>query len=611
MTNKHSRGLALLACVLSVTWLLGATVVARAANPVPVESWNFELLGSVDTADDGTPTKSRAYSKIAPWPFTEHTFFNTGCYESGITPAMPGCFRVVDVKNPWKPERIATVEVYDRVKSPLPPVPSAQYWKDHPDLNVWTNSKFDNLTFSTACGDWAVDANGNHIGPGWHDTQANPTCWDKGWITRTHYTAGASGYFQQHDYFDPGHGRYKKNRSIYWVNSQRQSGAPAKRLGYTGVGFYDLSNPYQPQFLSRIDLDPGRNADGTYFDPSGVHHGFFDGRYAYFGGGEAGIIGHHLIIVDAKDPENPKIVGRWWVPGQKTPEEDAIRNSTAIDPQTGLQKGWIPGNGFAPIHTDQATGLLTKDVSFHWIEVRRIEGRDIAFISWHEAGLIILDVTDKRNPKFLSRFDYLTPAFQAADMLPGAQEDYATCKAQVKPTWSGDLVACGNAHSGKIVPGTNNKIFWLTDEYFTLPYGHLRMFDVSNLKKPKLLSHLVLPQNIDTTITYAERTASTHLGNAWNSDLLFMAWYGLGVKAINISNPKHPYLVGSYSYVIDNGKGGQATYDVIFDHEGNLAVTDSVDGVRVLRYTGPGSHAMHRGGCGYEKEFEHGDWDDR
>ena len=55
----------------------------------------------------------------------------------------------------------------------------------------------------------------------------------------------------------------------------------------------------------------------------------------------------------------------------------------------------------------------------------KLKGKDIAFIAWHEAGLIILDVTDKTNPKFLSRFDYLTPAFQAADTLPGAQVDYA------------------------------------------------------------------------------------------------------------------------------------------------------------------------------------------
>lgn len=579
MRKKHPWGFALILCALSVGLLLGTTV-AKAAGPVPVESTNFVLLGTVDTAVGGSPANSRAYSKIAPWPDTEDTFLNTGCYESGINPDMPGCFRVVDVKDPFHPVRIATVETYDRVKSPLPPVPSDPYWHNaidnHVATNVWTNNAFNNLPFSTACGDWAPG------GPGW---TTGPTCWDKGWITRTHYTAGASGDFQEPD---KGPGCGDKGNSIYWVNSQRQSGAPAKRLGYTGIAFYDLKDMYHPEFLSRIDLDPGKNTDGTYWDASGVHHGFFDGRYAYFGGGEAGFIGHHLIIVDAKDPRHPKIVGRWWIPGQKTPEEDAIRNSTDIDPVTGLQKGWVPGNGFAPI-TTTANGLLTKDQSFHYIAVYDtvIKGKDIAFISWHEAGLIILDVTDKTNPKFLSRFDYLTPAFQAADTLPGAQEDYARCKYETRnllqPT------ACGNAHSGKLVPGTNSKYFWLTDEYFTLPYGHLRMFDVSNLKKPKLISHLMLPQTTDNTVTYAKRTASTHLGNAWDKNRLFLAYYGLGVKAINFSNPKHPYLDGTYSYEIKDGKGGQATYDVIFDHKGNLVVTDSVDGVRILRYTGPGS----------------------
>jgi hypothetical protein len=578
MSKKHSWRFAFLVCALSVGLLLGTTV-AKAANPVPDEATNFVFIGSVDTASGGSPANSKAYSKIAPWPHTQDSFFNTGCYESGLNVTPPlngvtnagniGCFRVVDVDDPQNPVRIATVETYDRVNSPRPPSPNDLYWATHAATNVWTNPAFDRLPFSTACGDWKVG------GVGW---TTGPTCWDKGWVTRTHYTAGNSGDFQP-----SGKGAYK-GESIYWVNSQRQGNAPAKRLGYTGIAFYDLKNQANPQFLGRIDLDPGQRADNTYFDSSGVHHGFFDGRYAYFGGGEAGYIGHHLVIVDGVDPTNPKIVGRWWIPGQKTPEEDAIRNSTAIDPVTGLQKGWVPGNGFAPV-TTTGNGLLTKDVSFHYIDVRRIKGKDIAFISWHEAGLVILDVTDKTAPKFLSRFDYLTPAFQAADTLPGAQADYNRCKFETQnlpqPT------ACGNAHSGKLVPGTN--IFWLTDEYFTLPYGHLRFFDVSDLTKPKLISHFLVPQTTDNTVTYAERTASTHLGNTYGKETLFLAWYGLGVKAINFANPASPVLVGTYSYTIDNGDGGQATYDVIADQMGNLVVTDSVDGVRILRYTGPGA----------------------
>ena len=71
-------------------------------------------------------------------------------------------------------------------------------------------------------------------------------------------------------------------------------------------------------------------------------------------------------------------------------------------------------------------------------------------------------------------------------------------------------MACGNAHSGKLVPNTN--IFWLTDQYFTLPYGHLRFFDVSDLTKPKLLAPFVVPQTPDATVT---RTESNRIAAPW------------------------------------------------------------------------------------------------
>ena len=191
MRNKHSWGFALLLCALSVGLLLGTTVVAKAAGPVQDQSTNFVLLGSVDTADDGTPTKSRAYSKIAPWPDTEDTFFNTGCYESGITPDMPGCFRVVDVKDPFHPVRIATVEMYDRVKSPLPPVPTDPYWGQS-----CRNERVDERQVQQPSFFHRMRGLGSPGGPGW---TTGPTCWDKGWVTRTHYTAGASGDFQEPD----------------------------------------------------------------------------------------------------------------------------------------------------------------------------------------------------------------------------------------------------------------------------------------------------------------------------------------------------------------------------------------------------------------------------
>jgi hypothetical protein len=630
--------------------LLGSFVVARAASlpKDPPGALNMQLIGATDIAtcdtsqpvggNNCTPALSRAYSKNGDWPDTTYTFFNTGCYENGITPTMPGCFRVVDVSDPMNPKRIAEVPAYDPVNSPLPPPPSSSYWGTHGDIDVWHNAKFNGqdctvldgnvlgsctkhfgLTISTACGDWKIDANGKYHA----ENVGAATCWDKGWITRTHYTAGADGDFKLPDYgVGTGH-----NEFIYWVNSQRQGGAPNTRPSYTGIAFYDLSDPHTPRFLSRIEATVQIYGNGSYSNAvdsgcsGGVHHGFFDGRYAFTGWCEAGFTGDTLTIIDAKDPAHPKLASRWWVPGQKN----------------GETRDWRPVAGFTPVTKDTATGLLNKDVSMHYVAAYKIKGKDIAFCSWHSAGLIILDVTDRARPQFLSRFDYLTPDFQANDTtgpvepttgLTFAKLDHKVCQETWgnTSTWTnGNIdkteaaagrIACGFAHSGKIVPETNNTLFWITDEYFTVPYGHLRMFDVSDLKNPKLLSHFLLPPRASPTSTdsttlkmsgsqiysrnwaaisenfalaqdYPKRTASSHLGNAYGSNLLFMAWYGSGVTAMDISNPSNVKLVGSYPFVIQDGQGGAATYDVIFDKQGHLVVTDSNDGVRILEYTGP------------------------
>jgi hypothetical protein len=569
MSKKHSWGLALLACALAVGWLVGTAVSANAA-PATLGAWNLELIGAVDVAVGGSPDQSRDYSKISPWPDTDDTYLYVGCYESSIDPEYPGCFRVVDVKHPKNPKRIATVEVFDRVKSPLPPVPGDPYWTTHSATNVWTNDAFNNLPFSTSCGDWAVAADGTRTGPGW---TTGPTCWDKGWITRTHYTAFASGEYSEPD-SGPGCG-LQQDKKILWVNSQRQGGAPAKRLGYTGVGFYDMKDPANPKFLSRIDFPVGRLANGTYTEAGGVHHGFFDGRYAYLGAEWEGFFGKILVIVDAKDPKKPVVVGRWWIPGQNS-----------LDPaENPPVRYWVQQGSFSsPIKVNGSNTLPSRHVGMHYISVNHIHGKEIAFLSYHQAGLVILDVTDKSNPKFISMLDFLSPEFQALEPQSGTPSpDHAKC---VEVNGAGS--ACGNAHSAKLVPDTH--ILWMTDEYFNPPYGHLRLIDVSNLKKPKIISHYLFPENLNgLPAEYPSRGPSSHLGNAYNKNLLFLGWYGLGVRVFDISNPKDPKQVAFYSYEIDDGVGGQGTYDVIFDPKGNLVVTDEGDGVRVLKYTGPGA----------------------
>ncbi len=566
MSSKHSLGSSLLLCLLSVAWLIGATVVANAA-PATLGAWNLKLIGTVDTAT-GPGTAWGEYSKISPWPYTDGDYLYVGCYESGV--GYVGCFRVVDVKNPQHPKRIATVEVFDRVKSPMPPLPNDPYWVGKDATNVWTNDAFNNLPFSTSCGDWAVAEDGTRTGPGW---TTGPTCWDKGWITRTHYTAYASGEYAGFDK----HGRLQ-SRKILWVNSQRQGSAPPKRLGYTGIRLYDMEDPANPKWLSTIDFPVRRSGDGTYREAGGVHHGFFDGRYAYLGAEWEGFYGKILVIVDTIDPKNPVVVGRWWIPGQNS-----------LDPaENPPVRYWVQQSSFSsPIKVNSPNTLPSRHVGMHYISINHIGGKEIAFVSYHQAGLVILDVTDKSNPKFISKLDYLSPEFQALEPQSGMPSpDHAKC-VEVNGVGS----ACGNAHSAKLIPGTS--ILWVADEYFSRPFGHLRFVDVSHLAEPKLVSHYVYPENLNANgqgpgTEYPSRGPSAHLGNAYGN-LLFMGWYGLGLRVFDVADPRHPVEVGYYSYAIDNGVGGQGTYDAILDSKGNVVITDEGDGVRILEYTGPGS----------------------
>ncbi len=128
----------------------------------------------------------------------------------------------------------------------------------------------------------------------------------------------------------------------------------------------------------------------------------------------------------------------------------------------------------------------------------------------------------------------------------------------------------------------------MTDEYFQCPYGHLRLIDVSDPGAPFIASHKLLPndRSIDCTKTYTQRTPSTHLPTAVNNNMLFVAWYGAGLRAIDISDPYYPEEVGYYTYNIPGG--GAACYDVLFGPGGLLYSSDSVDGVRVFKYTGKG-----------------------
>jgi len=144
-----------------------------------------------------------------------------------------------------------------------------------------------------------------------------------------------------------------------------------------------------------------------------------------FGGSVSSVKTSALVILDVRDPRHPVEAATWHVPGQKTPEEDA-------------QRDWVFQRNFsAPIRKDPATGKLTKHVAMHYATVYG----NTAYLSYRQAGLVTLDVSDIKSPKLLSRLDYLVPGFDDPTM-PDSMKKFPL-----------DTTAYGNAHSAKLVPG--------------------------------------------------------------------------------------------------------------------------------------------------------------
>lgn len=504
----------------------------------------FEQVG-LAVLPDGSPDLM-AFSKLAPWPHTDGDFLYSGCYVQAPLarePVADRCFMVVDVSDPERPRRRATIHAFNPELSPAPPAGHPVWAADYP---------FPNLPTSSPC---VVEWSDPDILAG----AAPPPCWDPAWNTQTHYVAAVPG-------------------RLLAVNLERFRYGTDRQANLAGVRFYDISDPLNPVLVSEwhAPVSPPDPTTGIYPDSRGVHHFNFHGDQLYLGTEYEGYIGKILVILDLSDVSTPHELGRWWLPGQKTPEEDS-------------QRDWVQQPLFSRPIVELEPGLWSRHVGMHYVTVEDTT----AYLAYHQAGLILLDVTDPQSPSMLSWVNYLQPD-------SGSVNDRACRKAA-----GGRAAACGNSHTARRIPGTD--LLMVEDEYFTCPFGHVRLFDVSNPASPVVTGQLVLEETLACDSDQPLRTAlasqfplrgpSAHLGNPWNDYIYLTAWYGLGLVAFDYSDPAAPMPIARHGYRIsddlpqaDERFAGADTYDVIIGPKGHLYVSDGTGGLRVLRLRDAGHH---------------------
>ncbi|MFQ5879359.1 MAG: LVIVD repeat-containing protein, partial [Dehalococcoidia bacterium] len=266
-----------------------------------------------------------------------------------------------------------------------------------------------------------------------------------------------------------------------------------------GVGIYDIQDPEHPRQVG-------------FFDTSGPHSRgvhvlwFVDGQYAHLSSGMPDFVPSHprddqfYVIIDVRDPIHPVEAGRWWIPGtrQGDPEPPPPRHQAPA-----IESGY----------------------RLHYANVYP-QRPDRAYLGYIDAGVIILDISDKAHPQMISRVDYHPPfpgmshtAMPLFDRGLLVVTDEATRdhgEDWPKLVWIMDIREERNPVIISTCPlppveefsqrggrfGTHNvheniplPISWVSDRYIVGAFFNagVRVFDLANPFRPEEVAHFVPP----------------------------------------------------------------------------------------------------------------------
>lgn len=306
-----------------------------------------------------------------------------------------------------------------------------------------------------------------------------------------------------------------------------------------GVLIWDVaSDPVNPKLLGHFETGRGGPEGGT-------HRNFYDGgRYVHLAAGMPGFSGNIYVIIDISDPTDPVEAGRWWVPGQ--------HEAGGEEPEAG--------------------------VSLHEPYVRG----DRAYLSYGAAGMIVLDISDPSQPRFIGKLDF-SPPFKGG----------GTAVHSVLPLPRRDLaVETGEAGASRCQE----------------PLNQTSMVDISDASAPVLRSVFPVPvpppdAPFDDFCDRGGRFGphnfnqpkTTNAAINRSDQLVHLTYFVAGLRIFDISNPRLPEEVGYFIPPDPTQRFGPAPPDalvlqsevVLVDSRGYIYLTNKNQGLWILRGTGP------------------------
>jgi hypothetical protein len=299
----------------------------------------------------------------------------------------------------------------------------------------------------------------------------------------------------------------------------------AERDWTAGLSVYDISVPQSPKQIGFMPIEGG-----------GIHRVWYTGgRWAYVSALLDGFTDYIFMTVDLADPTQPQPAGRLWLPGM---------NAAA-----GETPSW-------PAH--RRYGLHHAIVS-----------GDIAYAAWRDAGMVLIDISDRQNPRIITHKNWSPPYGGGThNCLPLPDRDLIVVL---------DEAVLDNVEDGP-------KYIWVMDgREPTNPIS------ISTFPTPREIDYSKKGGHFGPHNLHENRP-----GSFISSELIFATYQNAGIRAFNIADPHRPEEVAAFvppspTRMLDHRANRPQVIqscDVFVDAGGLIYTTDYNAGLYILEMTG-------------------------